>query len=255
MDSSLYKTVTTGRDLKYNYYYSAPTAGKPVILFVHGFPNTSNDWRHQVAFFKAHGYGIIVPDLLGYGGTDKPIDYTQYRLSAIVRDVIDILDTEKVEKAIAIGHDWGSILVSRLANYHPDRFIAFGFLAAGYAAPEDVTFEQLFEITKSFAGRELFGYWLFFNEDQAHQIIEKNIDSFYSLLVAEDAELWDSDFAPTSGLRTWVEADKRTTVASYLTEEEVNDHKRALLQGGLQAPLNWYRVRVRGLDVQDIKGE
>jgi len=106
MDSSLYKSVTTRRSLKYSYYFSAPTAGKPVLLFVHGFPCTSYDWRYQVDFFKSSGYGLIVPDLLGYGGTDKPTDPAMYAQSLMSKDVIDILDAENVDKAIAIGHDW-----------------------------------------------------------------------------------------------------------------------------------------------------
>jgi len=106
MDPSLYKSVTTRRNLKYSYYFSPSTSGKPVLLFVHGFPNTSYGWRYQVNFFKAQGYGLIVPDMLGYGGTDKPTDPAQYKSSLMSQDVIDILDAENVEKAIAIGHDW-----------------------------------------------------------------------------------------------------------------------------------------------------
>ncbi|KAG6876314.1 hypothetical protein C0992_000105 [Termitomyces sp. T32_za158] len=106
MDTTLYKSVLTRRSLKYNYYFSAPTAGKPVLLFVHGFPSTSYDWRYQVNFFKDKGYGLIVPDMLGYGGTDKPVDAADYRLSLIAQDLLDILDAEKVDKPIAVGHDW-----------------------------------------------------------------------------------------------------------------------------------------------------
>ncbi|KAG5636837.1 hypothetical protein H0H81_006664 [Sphagnurus paluster] len=253
MDSSLYKFVVTRRQLKYNYYHAAPATGKPVLLFLHGFPNTSNDWRHQVTFFKDRGFGLIVPDMLGYGGTDKPIDYTEYRLSAIAHDIIDILDAEKVDKAIAIGHDWGSIVVSRLANYYPDRFLGFGFLAGGYSAPSSAKFEESIILVNKLIGRELLGYWLFFNEDDAHKILEKNFDSFYSIVVPEDPALWVSNLSPTGALKAWVEEDKRTAVLSCLTEEEVRYHKQALLQGGLQAPLNWYRARVRSLDAEDNK--
>ncbi|KAF5376027.1 hypothetical protein D9615_007725 [Tricholomella constricta] len=251
MDPSLYKSVTTRRSLKYSYYLSAPTGGKPVLLFVHGFPDTSNDWRYQVAFFKAQGYGLIVPDMLGYGGTDKPTDYTQYTLSLMSQDVIDILDAEKVEKAVAVGHDWGSILVSRLANYHPDRFIAFAFLG-GYAPPSETKLDTCLQ-TKQRVGYEVFGYWSYFAEEGAHKGIEKNFDSFYSLLLAEDPKLWLSHVAPTGALKAWVEADKRTPTAPYLSEEEVKLQMEALLRGGLEGPLCWYKVRVSGLDIEDGK--
>lgn len=55
------------------------------------------DWRHQISFFKARGYGLIVPDMLGYGGTDKPTDPTFYTLSLVFKDLIDVLDAEKVD--------------------------------------------------------------------------------------------------------------------------------------------------------------
>lgn len=106
MDESSYKTVTTKRGIKYSYYYSAGDASKPTLLFVHGFPSTSYDWRNQVAFFESGGYTIVAPDMLGYGGTDKPTETALYKHRAMCADVIDILDAENVDKVIAIGHDW-----------------------------------------------------------------------------------------------------------------------------------------------------
>ena len=76
------------------------------MFFCHGFPGTARDWRYIVPFFKEKGYGIIAPDMIGYGGTDKPADPTQYVSSLVTRDLVDIMDAEHVDKAIAIGHDW-----------------------------------------------------------------------------------------------------------------------------------------------------
>ena len=106
MDPTLYKDVTTTRGLKYHYYYTPAVESNPTLLFLHGFPSSSYDWRHQVPFFKEKGFGLIVPDLLGYGGSDKPQDPALYKYSGMTSDVIDILDTEHVANVIAIGHDW-----------------------------------------------------------------------------------------------------------------------------------------------------
>ncbi|KAF8064071.1 alpha/beta-hydrolase [Lyophyllum atratum] len=254
MDSSShYKSVTTRRSLKYSYFFSPPTLGKPVLLFIHGFPCTSYDWRYQVDFFKAKGYGLIVPDMLGYGGTDKPTDPAQYAQSLMSQDVIDILDFENVDKVIAIGHDWGSILVSRLANYHPDRFIAFAFLVVSYVYPSDAKLEDVLALTKQLVGYELLGYWAFFSEKDAHEIVEKNMDSFFSLLLAEDPKLWATHLGPSGALKAWLESDRKTTLGSYLTEEEVKVQKEKLLKGGFEAPLCWYKNSVMGLDAEDGK--
>ena len=110
MDDSLYKDIKTKRNINYHYYFSKAADSKPTLLFVHGFPSTSYDWYLQVAFFKNKGYGLIVPDMLGYGGTDKPVDPEKYRTKLLCADIIDILDAENIDKCIAIGHDWCAFL-------------------------------------------------------------------------------------------------------------------------------------------------
>lgn len=112
MNTVSYKTHTTSRGFIYAYYRSAShgEGSKPTLVFLHGFPSTSKSWRHQVAFFEARGYDVIAPDMLGYGGTDKPTDTGSYGSTGLARDIIDILDKEKVgvegNRAIAVGHDW-----------------------------------------------------------------------------------------------------------------------------------------------------
>lgn len=80
MDSYSYSRFTTSRSLTYSYIHIAPSPEGPgeYNLFLHGFPSSSYDWRHQISFFQQEGYGIIVPDLLGYGGTSKPLETSLY---------------------------------------------------------------------------------------------------------------------------------------------------------------------------------
>jgi soluble epoxide hydrolase/lipid-phosphate phosphatase len=106
MDTSSYKDHTTSRGIKYHYFFSIAGEGKPTLLFLHGFPSTSYDWHKQVAYFQPRGYGLVVPDMLGYGGTDKPHDKKDYLYSLTSKDLTEILDAEGLEKVIAIGHDW-----------------------------------------------------------------------------------------------------------------------------------------------------
>ncbi len=106
MDASLYKTATVSRGFTYHYYYSPAAKGKPTILFIHGFPSSSYDWRRQVEHFRPQGYGIIVPDILGVGGTSKPDNADAFRFALVARDIIDVLDAEGLKTIIGIGHDW-----------------------------------------------------------------------------------------------------------------------------------------------------
>ncbi|KAF7979937.1 hypothetical protein HWV62_40362 [Athelia sp. TMB] len=149
MEQSLYKDLKVSRGLTYHYYFSPTTGTKPTIVFLHGFPSTSHDYRHQASFFRAKGYGVLVPDLLGYGGTAKPDDPAAYVQSLIVRDIVDILDAEGVQK--------GTMTNSRLGNYFPDRVIALGFLNIGYSPPLfAANFDALSAATKAAVGYEIF---------------------------------------------------------------------------------------------------
>ena len=107
MDSSLCKTLITKRGLKYSYA-SVPAEGTPkdTLLFIHGFPLTSYDWRNQVEFFKKAGFALIIPDMLGTGELGKEVDAGLFKFKDMAADIIDILDAENVGKAIVIGHDW-----------------------------------------------------------------------------------------------------------------------------------------------------
>jgi soluble epoxide hydrolase / lipid-phosphate phosphatase len=105
-NSSLFKDLNVTRGLQYHYYAVPANTGKPTLLFLHGYPSTSYDWRHQVAFFQDKGYGLIVPDMLGYGGTAKPLDPQLYVSSLVTKDIVDILDAEGIDQAVVIGHDW-----------------------------------------------------------------------------------------------------------------------------------------------------
>jgi soluble epoxide hydrolase/lipid-phosphate phosphatase len=52
------------------------------------------------------GFGVVVPDMLGYGGSSKPIDTSFFKHSEIAQDLVDVLNVEKIERVIAVGHDW-----------------------------------------------------------------------------------------------------------------------------------------------------
>jgi soluble epoxide hydrolase / lipid-phosphate phosphatase len=106
MDPAQYKDLVVARGFTYHYYFSPPTNGKPFLFFLHGFPSTSQDWRFQVPYFKDQGYGIIVPDMLGYNGTSKPTDPDDFDGQKVAKDLLDILNAENAEKVVGIGHDW-----------------------------------------------------------------------------------------------------------------------------------------------------
>ena len=106
MAAAFYKDTTVSRGLTYHYYYSPAQPSKPTLLFCHGFASGSRDWQGLALLLKEKGYGVLIPDMLGYGGTAKPKDPAAYLPSLVSRDIIDILDAEKLTTVIAVGHDW-----------------------------------------------------------------------------------------------------------------------------------------------------
>ena len=106
-----------------SFYLACGAEDAPLIVFVHGWPELSISWRHQLRCFGALGFRAVAPDMRGYGRSSVYTRYEDYAVEHLVKDMLDLLDTLGVEKAIWAGHDWGSSVVWNLASHHPDRCI------------------------------------------------------------------------------------------------------------------------------------
>jgi pimeloyl-ACP methyl ester carboxylesterase len=104
-----------------------------VILFVHGFPDTSYTWRKQMRAVAAAGYRAIAPDMRGYGGSSAPADPTLYTPLQTVGDLVGLLDALQVSQALIVGHDWGANVAWNAGLMRPDRFKAVFCLAVPYS--------------------------------------------------------------------------------------------------------------------------
>ena len=106
-------------------------AGTPVLL-LHGFPDTSLLWRHQIAALTAAGFRAIAPDMRGRGRSDRPADVADYALPKIVGDVTGIMDALGVQRAHVVGHDWGAAVAWLVAALAPDRVDHLVAISVGY---------------------------------------------------------------------------------------------------------------------------
>src|SRR5215211_694531 len=99
--------------------------GEPVVL-LHGFPQTSYEWRHQLPALAAAGHPSFAPDNRGFGRTDKP----RVRISRelLADDVMRFLDAAGIERAALVGHDWGGVIAFKAAIDHPDRISRLALL-------------------------------------------------------------------------------------------------------------------------------
>ena len=93
----------------------------PAVLFCHGFPGLAFTWRHQVRALAAAGFRVIAPDMLGYGGTDRPVDVARYTWTSVADEVVALLDVIGVEDAVVVGHDFGAPTAWTLTRRHRSR--------------------------------------------------------------------------------------------------------------------------------------
>ncbi|MEO7070804.1 MAG: haloalkane dehalogenase [Nostocoides sp.] len=104
-------------------YIDAGPVGGPVALLLHGEPSWSFLYRHVVRLLTERGVRCVVPDVVGFGRSDKPVhqaDYSYARLVEWTRELVfDHLDLREVTM---VGQDWGGLIGLRLIAEHADRF-------------------------------------------------------------------------------------------------------------------------------------
>jgi pimeloyl-ACP methyl ester carboxylesterase len=115
--------------------------GRPVVL-LHGFPDTGRLWRHQVPALAEAGYQVIVPDLRGYGRSDKPEAVDAYSIPFLAGDVLAILAQLEAGSAHVVGHDWGAALAWAIASFAPDTVDHLAVMSVGHPATFLRTLEQ-----------------------------------------------------------------------------------------------------------------
>ncbi len=137
---------------------AAGPADGELVLLLHGFPQTSYSYRHQLEALAEAGYRAVAPDLRGYSPGARPAEVSEYAMPKLVGDVIGFADALGRESFHLVGHDWGGAIAWITATGFPERvrtltvlstphFAAFG---AALADPES-------EQTKRSAYFEAFG--------------------------------------------------------------------------------------------------
>ena len=185
-----------------------PVDGEPVLL-LHGFPQTSWSWRHQVTALAEAGFRAVAPDQRGYSPGARPADVDAYSIPNLVGDVLGIAGTLGIDRFHLVGHDWGAAVAWQVAGRHQDRLRSLTILSV----PHPTAF-----------GRALAG------EGGADQSTRSSYIDFFRSDGAADAFTADGG----TGLRN---------LFAMTSLEDVDPYVEVLLQpGAMQAALNWYRA-------------
>ena len=102
------------------HYVTMGSNQKPLMVFVHGFPDFWYSWRNQLQAFSAN-YQVIALDLRGYNLSDRPDGVENYKIPVLLDDIRTVINAERNDrKAILIGHDWGAALSWLFTGQNPN---------------------------------------------------------------------------------------------------------------------------------------
>jgi pimeloyl-ACP methyl ester carboxylesterase len=212
----------------------------PLVLLLHGFPESWYSWRHQFAPLAAAGFHVVAPDMRGYGKSDKPADITAYNQVEVVKDIIGLIPALGYETAIVIGHDWGAPTAWSCAAHYPDQVTAVGALSVPYLPRAD--FPPLDMLKEIFKGQ--FFYQLYFQEPGvAEAEFEKDVAvalrKFLHLASAEmDLETLP-DKGPDDDMLTGL--PDPGVLGSWISAEDFDFYVGEFTRSGFRGPLNYYR--------------
>lgn len=244
--------VRTGRHRSF-YLACGPAEGAPIV-FVHGWPELSISWRHQLRCFASLGFRAVAPDMRGYGRSSVPARHEDYALEEIVADMLELLDALGHDAAVWVGHDWGGPVVWNLASHHPQRCLGVASLCVPYL-PQGFGLESCLPLVD----RRIYppdrfpvGQWdyhLFYEEnfEAARACFEANVGNTVRALLRSGTPKAIDKPAPTASVRAqggWFggagQAPDVPMDRALLDDEELHRYVSALQANGFFGPDSWY---------------
>ena len=217
----------------------------PLVLMVHGWPESWYSWRHQIAPVRDAGYRVVVPDVRGYGGSDKPDPVEAYDMESLIGDVLGLIDYFGEKQAILFGHDWGAPVVWNTTALHPERVRAVAALSVPYSPRGKISSIALWR--QIYAGR--FFYQVYFQQPGAAEAeLEADIRKALRMIYFSG-----SGDAPRGMFRADKSADAGmlegltdpAVLPGWLTERDLDYFVSQFEAGGFRGPLSRYRNQER----------
>lgn len=219
----------------------AEAGSGPLVLLLHGWPESWYSWRHQLPVLAAAGYHVVAPDVRGYGQSDKPEAIEAYSMKQLVGDAVGLLDALGEKTAIVIGHDWGSAIAWNCAALHPDRFRAVVGMSVPHLGRAPMPPMQLFQHMFS----EKWFYILYFQEPGvAEAELEADVPRTVRAILTGTPGFDVTNpavLAKNKGEGFLAGLDVPETLPDWLTESDVAYFAKELAGSGFRGGLNRYR--------------
>lgn len=216
----------------------------PLVVFVHGFPESWYSWRHQIGPVAAAGFRACAIDVRGYGGSDKPYPVEAYAMKELVADVAGVIEAlSPGERAVLVGHDWGAPIVWTTALMRPDRVRAVAGLSVPFMGEPQVPFLDL--VDRIFTQNGRFFYQVYFQpEGVAEAELEADpraaIRKFYYAISGDAPDnTWPPD--KKHGDTLLHRLPDPDPFPAWLTRADENFYVAEFAASGFRGPLNRYR--------------
>ncbi|MGW7353912.1 alpha/beta fold hydrolase [Streptomyces sp. NPDC054784] len=214
----------------------------PLVLLVHGFPESWYSWRRQLPAIAAAGFRAVAVDVRGYGRSSKPREVEAYGMLAHVADNVGVVHALGAQTATVVGHDWGSPIAAHSALLRPDVFTAVGLLSVPYTPPGG---PRPTDVYSRFGGDEEFYVSYFQEYGRAEAEMEPDVRGwlagFYAA-VSGDTRSVDGPkpYMVSAGgrLRDRFPEDVRP---GWLSDEELDVYASEFEWAGMSGALNRYR--------------
>jgi pimeloyl-ACP methyl ester carboxylesterase len=216
----------------------------PLVLMVHGFPESWYSWRHQMKPIAEAGFTAAAIDVRGYGGSDKPPAVSDYAMRHMVGDVAGVIEAMSPgQPAVIVGHDWGAPIVWNTALTRPDRVRAVAGLSVPHLGVATRSFREVFE--EMFTARGRFFYQHYF---QAEGVAEAEMEAdvrgalrrFYYAICGDAPDgTWPSDkVVGDTLLHRLPDPDP---FPAWLTAADLDYYVGEFEGSGFRGPINRYR--------------
>lgn len=227
----------------YSYLLTQPPDGDPkgTIVLLHGFPDLSYGWRHQIPHLAALGYQVIAPDMLGYGRSSAPLEIQRYSFKEMTDDLAQIIaGVVGSERVILGGHDWGGAMVYRAALWRPELFKGIFSVCTPYFPPVAEYIDLADQIEAGIT--PTFGYQLQFRDPSIDEELQGPSKIRQVLLALYGATTPDGQpgFDPLRGLI--LENMPQLGSSPLISDEDVDYYTAEYLDNTMRGPLSWYRT-------------